>query len=157
MRRYSIVAIFAIALAVAGCSLVTPTHSVDDQSALQQLNSLRASLLKHYNAGDAAAVAALYSEDARLLPPEFEMIVGRAAIEAFWKVATDAGLQLALPDPDIEIEGNIAYVVGPYTFTLPGETTPFEYGKYVEIWRKMDGGSWKMVVDTFNTDHPTNP
>jgi hypothetical protein len=44
--------------------------------------------------GDAAAIAGLYSEDARLLPPNSEMIEGREGIETFW----GGGLQMGIKD-----------------------------------------------------------
>src|SRR6202008_253816 len=44
-----------------------------------------------FNKGDTPAVAAMYAEDAYLLPPGHDMVRGRAAIEAFWK---DASQQL---------------------------------------------------------------
>ena len=40
-----------------------------------------------FNKGDAAAVAALYTEDAYVLPPGSAMVKGRPAIEAFWRQA----------------------------------------------------------------------
>ena len=46
-----------------------------------------------FNAGDGAAVAALYSEDAVLLPPGGERVDGRAAIQTFWQGAIDSGLK----------------------------------------------------------------
>src|SRR5215831_9492404 len=38
-----------------------------------------------YNKGDAKALAALYTEDAYLLPPGADLVHGRSAIEAFWR------------------------------------------------------------------------
>src|SRR6201987_6354597 len=63
----------------------------------------RATIEKHndvwtaaFNKGDAAAVAALYTEDAYVLPPGSAMVKGRPEIEAFWHQAaqqmTDAKL-----------------------------------------------------------------
>ena len=38
---------------------------------------------ERYAANDAAGVAALYTEDAQLLPPDMEVVSGRAAIQEF--------------------------------------------------------------------------
>ncbi len=46
-----------------------------------------------FNKGDAAAIAAMYAEDAYLLPPGHDMVKGRAAIEGFWKGAYTATRQ----------------------------------------------------------------
>ena len=41
--------------------------------------------------GDAASVAALYAEDAVVLPPDAPMVSGRSAIEEFWRGLMGAG------------------------------------------------------------------
>jgi hypothetical protein len=39
------------------------------------------------------------------------------------------------------------------TVTPPGAAEPVgDEGKYVEIWRKQPEGSWKVVLDIFNSD-----
>jgi ketosteroid isomerase-like protein len=32
-----------------------------------------------------------------------------------------------------------------------------DHGKYLEIWRKQGDGSWKCIVDMFNSDLPGTP
>jgi uncharacterized protein (TIGR02246 family) len=41
--------------------------------------------MEAFERGDAASVAALYAEDAVVLPPDAPMISGRAEIEEFWR------------------------------------------------------------------------
>ncbi len=45
-----------------------------------------------FNRGDAKALASLYSENARLLPPAHDVIEGRQAIEPFWGGMFKAGM-----------------------------------------------------------------
>ncbi len=45
-----------------------------------------------YNAGDAATVAGLYTEDAVVFPPGGARVDGRPAIQAFWQGAIDSGV-----------------------------------------------------------------
>ncbi len=45
-----------------------------------------------FNSGDAAAVARLYVEDARFLPATHQVIVGPAAVEAFFRPMLAAGV-----------------------------------------------------------------
>lgn len=44
-----------------------------------------------FNAGDAAAAAALYEEDALMVAKPFGTFEGRAAIQAFWQQIIDGG------------------------------------------------------------------
>jgi len=32
-----------------------------------------------------------------------------------------------------------------------------DHGKDVAVWKKQGDGSWKMVMDTFNSDLPATP
>jgi len=45
---------------------------------------------------DGAAIAALYTEDATLLPPDSDVVKGRAVIEAFWKGGLRMGIKEAV-------------------------------------------------------------
>ena len=47
-----------------------------------------------FNAGDAATVASLYTEDAALYPPGAERVDGRSAIQTFWQGAIDSGMKI---------------------------------------------------------------
>ena len=51
-------------------------------SAIQAKNY---NLAAAFERGDAAGVAAVYGEDAVLMPPNMEMFRGRAAIQSFWQ------------------------------------------------------------------------
>jgi hypothetical protein len=42
-----------------------------------------------FYAGDAAAMASFYADDAKLMAEDTEPIVGRSAIERFWQVACE--------------------------------------------------------------------
>jgi uncharacterized protein (TIGR02246 family) len=43
--------------------------------------------------GDAAAMASLYTDNARLFPPDNEMISGSEAIRSFWHAAMNKGIK----------------------------------------------------------------
>jgi uncharacterized protein (TIGR02246 family) len=112
--------------------------------------------IEAFNKGDAAAVANMYTMDARFLPPNGEMVEGHANIQKYWQGAMTAGLKIVSLDPvHGETQGNIAVEVGRYTSTIPraGGVTTTDKGKYVVVW-KRDGRSWKLAVDIFNSDMP---
>lgn len=110
------------------------------------------------NGGDAAAVAAMYSADARLLPPNSPMGEGRQAIQQFWQGAIGAGAKMAsLETLHVESQGNLAFEVGRYTLTMPksGGGTTTDTGKYVVVWER-EGGKWKIATDIWNSDAPAS-
>lgn len=104
-----------------------------------------------WNAGDAAAVAALYAEDAVVLPPGAEPVRGREAIQAFWQAGIDAqaGVNSELETVEVLGMGDMAIEVGSYVETGP-EGEHLDHGKYVAVWKKVDG-EWKIVRDIFNS------
>jgi uncharacterized protein (TIGR02246 family) len=107
--------------------------------------------------GDGAAIAALYTEDAKLLPPNSEMIQGREGIKAFWT----GGLQMGIKDAvltTIEVLGTGAVVceIGKYDLTIKpeGHEAIKDIGKYLVVWKKSMGETWKLHVDIWNTSRP---
>jgi uncharacterized protein (TIGR02246 family) len=104
--------------------------------------------------GDGAAIAALYAEDATLLPPDSDMIKGRGGIEAFWKGGLQMGIKEAvLTSVDISGGGDFAYEIGQFAIKIqPEGQAPIEQkGKYVVVWKKTSDGAWKLHVDIWNS------
>jgi hypothetical protein len=54
-----------------------PAQSAEDQTVRNQVESAYQVWNEAFNRGDAGAVAALYSENAKLLPPAHEVVEGR--------------------------------------------------------------------------------
>ena len=50
-----------------------------------EIQKLNDQFVAAFNKGDAAAVAAMYTQDATVLPAGAPMVKGRAAIEAMWR------------------------------------------------------------------------
>ncbi len=114
---------------------------------------------KAYNGGDAKAVAALYAEDALLLPPGASGARGRAAILAFLTKdiagSAAAGAVFVLdPKTDVGISGNMGWESGTYKVTVKGAVV--ETGKFLSVSVKKDG-KWLYVRDTWNADAPPAP
>src|SRR5579864_5977551 len=113
--------------------------------------------VKAFNNHDAAGLGEFYTEDARMLPPDAPLIVGRAGIEAMVKEMFAAGCQsLDLEPIDVHESCDMAVDVGRYTLTIqpPGAELVQEVGKYVAVYRRQPDGGMKLIVDTFNRDQP---
>jgi len=113
-----------------------------------------------YNRGDAAAAADGYTEDAKLLPPNREMVSGKRAIQEFWKTAMDMGVRrINLETVEVGYDGNVGYVRGVSTVTIQpeGGREMTERGKYLVALKRQADGSWKVAVDIWNSDLPPQP
>jgi ketosteroid isomerase-like protein len=55
--------------------------------------------------------------------------------------------------------GELGYTSGAYQFSFsdPSGKTVSDTGKYVTVWKKQANGSWKVLLDIFNTDLPVAP
>jgi len=109
-----------------------------------------------FRRGDAAAVAALYTEDAILLPPNSKMIRGRQKIEGFWTAAIQMGVKdVVLTTVELSGSDDTVYEVGNCTLKIhPPGKEPIEYkGKYIVIWKRTADG-WKLHRDIWNSNLP---
>jgi ketosteroid isomerase-like protein len=98
---------------------------------------------------DYAGLAALYSEDAKVLPPDAPIVSGRRAIGEFWRGAADAlGLvDVALKTIDLEVSGDMACEVGEAELKL---TSGQAKAKYVVVWSRDAEGQWRVHRDIWN-------
>ncbi len=109
-----------------------------------------------FNSGDAAGLAALYTADAALLPPDMAQIDGREGIQALWQSFMDAGISdIDVTTVELEVHGTSASEVGTYTLTAPdgkgGRVTVG--GKYIILGQLGDDGVWRLHRDIWN-DNP---
>ncbi len=137
-----------------------PTLAQIDQEATTEarkaINLVNQQFMQAWKAGNAAGVAALYTEDAVFLAPHAEPVIGREAITKYVQGALNAGLkQIKLETVEFNRFGNIAHERGRYKlFTANGQVV--DYGKYMIIWKKQDG-DWKIHWDMYNTSRPKAP
>jgi ketosteroid isomerase-like protein len=101
---------------------------------------------------DAAALAGHYAEDAMVLPPNAEIVKGRAAIQAFWQSNVETMKHLGLTTTEVHSGGDYAYEVGTYEIgTAPDAVV--DRGKFMVVWKKA-GGKWWIYRDMFSSNAP---
>ena len=138
-----------VAFAAFGAMAAGPSA---DTAALEAVDQ---AWLKAFNAGNADAIAALYDENAVLLPPNKPAQNGRAAIKSFLKNEMDGakkgGVTFNLgPKPAGGTSGDMGWQSGTYTVTdKSGKVV--EAGKYLSVSMKKNG-KWLYVRDTWNAD-----
>ena len=145
------VATAGFALLLAGCGHPPPAAGdrADwaDRADRQAIETAIRRYVAATNDGDAATLASLYADDAMLLPPDHEPVLGRAAIGAFWQQGTDEGLEVT--NLHVEVDGNLGYLVGRYHLPATDEE-PADSGKYVMCLKRQRDGSWKLTADIWN-------
>jgi ketosteroid isomerase-like protein len=118
------------------------------------LDDIAARLEAAFNASDAVALAALYSETAILMPPNEPMVSGRNEIQAWFERAL-VRLRIVRIVPIESTAGSgHAFQIG--TFTTPvssGDERSTLPGKYVLLLTNHNG-EWKIQNDIWNLDQP---
>jgi uncharacterized protein (TIGR02246 family) len=109
-----------------------------------------------FRKGDAAGVAALYTEDAVLLPPNSDMVRGRQGIKEFWGAAMRMGVKAGvLTTVEISGSGDMICEMGKYVMKIQpqGQEPVEDKGKYIVVWKRMVDG-WKIHRDIWNSSMP---
>ncbi len=100
--------------------------------------------------------ANLFVDDGVVLPPNGAPVKGRKAIADFLRAfppISDFKSVIVTTDG----RGDLAYTQGTYSMmlALPGAAGPTkDDGKWIVVSKKQADGSWKSVVEMFNSDLP---
>ena len=119
-----------------------------------QIQKLNDQWVAAFNKGDAAAVAAMYTMDAYVLPDGREMVKGRPAIEALWKQQMAGATVEKITTLDVKpLGGNAAREIGTATMKTKDQPPQDVVIKYAVVWQK-EGGQWKLLQDIWNMSQP---
>jgi uncharacterized protein (TIGR02246 family) len=138
--------VFATPLFAAGAAVKHGLQTIDEK------------WMKAMLAGDAAAVAAVYAEDAVLVLPGSPAIKGRKAIQeayAGWFKANKI-VDVALTESHYESSGNISTGWGSWKMTTApaaGGAPTTQTGTFAAVAMKKNG-VWKYVSDHASEDPP---
>jgi len=98
-------------------------------------------------------VAALYTENGQVLPPNSDFVAGKQAIAMFWQALMDMAIkEVKLEIVEVSGHGDTAIKVSKYALQGEGGQA-LDKGKYIVIW-KQEGGQWKLHRDIFNSSMP---
>lgn len=101
---------------------------------------------------DAAAACTVYTDNALLLPPAAQAVVGRDQIRAFWDAGLSSGMtDISFEPSDQRGDGALACEAGRYMlrFDPPDGSTVVERGHYVHVHERQHDGSWLRSVEIF--------
>ena len=70
-------------------------NKVASDSVRNQIEAVSQAFAKTLSKGDAAKIAGMYADDARVMPPNGSMVQERAKIQQFWQGFIDSGAKLS--------------------------------------------------------------
>ncbi len=119
----------------------------------ESIASANQAFMAAFGDGDTTGMAALYTAEGQLAPPNSEVVAGTEGIAGFWQAVIDMGLKGAkLETIELEEYGGTAVEQGRYQL-MDADGAVADHGKYIVIW-KRDGDDWKLHRDIWNTSTP---
>ena len=105
------------------------------------------------NSGDHEAAADCYTEDAKIMRPNSQSIVGKANIlKAFAQRLNQGKLRFSMKTIAVYGEGDMLTAEEEWMLS-DDQGKIIDEGKSLEIYKK-EGGKWKMFRDCFNSNIP---
>ena len=114
-------------------------------------------IYRSVKSGDVAAAVEFYTDDAKFLHPNMEMVSGKQAIKEFFETGKAMGLRrLDFETIEVGYDGNPAYERGATNMTIEpeGGQAMIAKGKYLVVMKRQSDGSWKVAIDIWNSDLP---
>ncbi len=144
------------------CLFIIPAVNLSAQDDIRSaIESLNQEMEEAMIAGDFSQMTKFYTKDVISLPDFEPGIRGLDKIMEKTKQEMDAGFKVLSADfktTDVFTGGDLAVEVGEWVMKMqmPDMEESWEdTGKYVTLWQKQSDGSWKIKVETWNTN--TNP
>lgn len=135
----------------------TPADSA--ATARAALDTLRADYVSAYNAHNAAAVAALFSDSSFGLWADGTITSGPAEVQAYTQRELAASPTLSIDTGEVMVFGDHAVTRGGYTVTMPaakaGSSPVSVSGSYMTAFKRVNG-AWKIdgVLTNFSAPPP---
>jgi len=151
MRHRCVLDIAALALVVTACTAAPAGLTPEDVAVIEAFHE---TWTQHVLARDFDSLVSLNTEDIVTMPPNGPALEGNAAVRAFFE-GFPAMTAAKLTPLEIDGRGDLAFVRGKYEMTVVAEgESVSDIGKFVEILRRQEDGSWLLAVDIFNSDLP---
>lgn len=113
--------------------------------AADEIRDLYRKYLDAQRTGDSEAVASLYTNDAKLIPPGQAPLTGRAEIENYYEGQGSSGVEMDLGH--IEVAANLAWVTGLGHWDADGQR---RHVAFLDVWRREKDG-WQIAACMWNS------
>ena len=147
-----------ILLLLCGLWLVSCTAPQPDVAQVRKdIEAMTQKAAKDMVAGDIDTTMALYTDDPISLPNYGPLLKGKQAIKEHYTKMMGLGMKFTnvnFVTTDVFVSGSHAYEIGTYTMTMEMPQMPgmSDEGKYLTVYERAADGSWKIKVETWNTN-----
>ena len=124
------------------------------QSGDRGVDDIAAQLEAAFNAKDATALAAMYAEDATLMPPNQPAVTGRAAVRGWLEATLPRVGTVRIAPTRTSVFEREAFQVGNFSATASGQSEPPYTFKYLLLFTRASHG-WQIQYDIWNSDAPS--
>jgi len=124
------------------------------QSGDRGVEDIAAQLEAAFNAKDASALAAMYAEDATLMPPNQPAVKGRVAIRGWFEATLPRVGTVRIAPARTSVFEGAAFEVGAFSASASGQSGPPNSFKYVLLFTRA-GRGWQIQCDIWNDDEPS--
>jgi ketosteroid isomerase-like protein len=144
-RRLLGIAMLVSVIPLAACGQNPPEQANEAAAAVS------AAWSNAFDSGNAAALAALYADNARSLPPEGGALVGRGQIESYWRGDIgEGGVTTKLTTTDAVTRGDLLQVEGTYEVN-GADNVELAKGQYQQLWARAENG-WLLQREMWRMD-----
>ena len=153
MKTNNTYLVFGLVLSVVWFLAIDKAACESQDATRKAIEAGSAEWAKQYNAGNAAGVTAMYTDDAKVLPPNSDFVSGKEGITAIWQGMMNSGAKGGSLQPmEVTGMGDHAVEVGTYEIN-DGAGKSLDKGKYIVFWKKT-GSGWKLYRDIWNSSMP---
>lgn len=153
MKKVSSLSLIMLILIVS-CAPKAEKPQVDFKAEEQTIRSISMQWMELRNNKDASGLAALFADDAVLIRQN-QQPIGPVAIQNYFteRMGSNpkAKINWTINRVEIATSGDLAIEYGSYkSINMGAEGTDEDFGKYVAIYRKVNG-TWKVLYDIGQT------
>lgn len=152
MRLWNLSAVALLLVAPSALSAQDYEDDMKHTDATAAITAASEAFEAAWNAGDAAAVSAMYTGDGVVMAPGAESVEGMEAISAMFAgaFAEPSGMILDLQTGDVFSVEGAALEVGGWVLT-GADGSHLDHGNYMAAWDHTEDG-WKMTHDMWNSN-----
>jgi ketosteroid isomerase-like protein len=124
----------------------------------QAIHEATSELLRALNTSDLEAVMAVWDDRGTPMPSGHASVQGHQAIGAYFdELFRHHRFEFVFTSSQVSVEGALAVervVYSATVWSLERGRSQRDRGKGVHVYRQREDGSWKLVIDVWNTDGP---